>query len=136
MTGRLGHVQAALRRQEEGDPPPAAPDGVDYTPLLQALEAIRKQIEGVKTPKPADLKQPVQALLKGLEPLLKAPEIDLTPLVKAVEGLEMPAVQFPEASPYTFHIDRDQNGFLERVVARPGVVRRRAKPKPPEPDYD
>lgn len=126
---RLGHVLDALERQ--GKPEPVVEP--DHTPILAALEAIAERL---KAPEPIDLKQPVQALIRGLKPLLKQNEIDLTPLVKAVEGIKFPDMpEYPsaEAGPYTFDIQRNGDGSMSRVVATPGAPE---KPKAPEVDVE
>lgn len=133
--GRLSHVTKALERANAGEPIP------DDARLVAALEAIAARI---KTPDPTDLSPHVQALLKGLAPLLvqkeadlkphvealirglkpaKPQALDLAPLIKAVQGLtlpEAPDIAFPEAGPYTFDIERDNNGYMRRVIATPG----------------
>jgi len=103
--------------------PPISVD-IDLKPVLDALNALGKQLEPAKAPKPADIKGAVTALIKGLTPLLKAPApVDLSPVVMAIEAIKFPEPPKPvQQSPVTFEIVRNRDGYMERVIATPGGI--------------
>lgn len=129
------NAQLAAVMAERPEAPPAEPMEVsaqaDFAPILAALEAIAERIEPSPTPDAIDLKPHVEALIRGLKPVKDKP-LDLTPLVKALEGIQFPDIPemvWPEQSPYTFDIQRDNDGNMQRVIATPGAP----KEAPAEP---
>ena len=72
----------------------------------------------------------MKALLKGLEPLLKPAELDVAAIVEAIGAIPAPQFEMvlPDADPvpYTFEIQRDGSGNIERVLATPGRINHQA----------
>lgn len=121
---------AELVAMLHGKPIPKEGEPVDLRPVIEQLSAIADKITQAE---PIDLKPFAQELNKGLSKLVtavevKAPDvhIDLSSLVKAVEGLK--AEPYPEQGPMTFDIVRNESGYMTKVLARPGIE----KEKPQE----
>lgn len=133
--GRLGElneaVAAAKRPRAKSAAPEAAvhtpvPVSIDMAPVAAALESLKGAFEssekgGVVAD---DIRQGVQALLKGLAPLLKPAELEVEAIVKAIEAIPQPQFEMVvpggEAVPYTFDIEYRGDGRIQRVVATPG----------------
>lgn len=140
--GRLSRLNASVRgagyarppQQQQPQPkqpkqPAVRPERVvvqqkaDYTPLIQAIKALGAQLS--QESPPADLQAPVAMLLEGLAQIIKAPEIDLTPIVEAIGAIQPVNIPKPPAplKNMTMDVRRDSKGYISEVVLTAGKGR-------------
>lgn len=114
-------VEGAMRLLLSGLEEMRAEPATGLLTLIDAIGEIGQAIAALKMPEVSiDLDKAVKSLVSGLAKLKTEHQpVDLTPVVRAIQGIKIPAPQASAAQPMLFTIQRNDFGRITHVIAKP-----------------
>lgn len=129
--GRLADLNAQLERLQNPEKYAETEDRVDWGEYVEAITSsivdLTERLEAAtQANKPDEAKDHSKALKALARSLADAQSQVADKIVEAIRGIDFPApvvnvpeIEIEQSGPMQFDIERDRDGLIQRVIARP-----------------